>query len=149
MSEEHEKNRIKPLIKKMGRGEIEELCPKKGWTIIDFESALKNIDEIPYDCFWVSEYDDDNGETRPCIAIKTENGLEKTTCNKNFMQYCVVLRPKKGIDSSISAIDRELEYLLSIKHDNSIDELKVSTAMLSIVKRISGWIKENSLENSE
>jgi len=104
-----EEHRIKPLVKKMGRKEIEDLCDRKGWTLIDFETASEFVDSIPHNIFWVDgysidEYAEKEGELRPNVAFKKDGELFLTTCHPNWLQNCVVLRKKQTVMSTYKDI---------------------------------------------
>ena len=115
--------RIKPLVKKMGREEIEELCDRKGWTLIDFETASMFVDDIPYSTFWVAGYSvekfsDTDIETRPNVAFKKDGELFLTTCHPNWLQNCVVLRREQTVMSTYEDILSMIEKAVGIEGIN-------------------------------
>ena len=112
------KSRIKPLIKKMGRSEIVELCERKGWDIITTEDAKEHIDEIPYRDFWVAETNPDD-EDRPYVATVRDGKFVTLNCSPSFLQHCVVVKRKKT--TVVLLKDAALSISKAIELDNVND----------------------------
>ena len=128
-----EHDRIKPLIKKMGREEIETLCERKGWTIISKEIAERNINSIPYSTFWVSGNDIED-ENRPLVATKTEEGLKVESCSPSFMMYSVVLKEERTlaveIKDSLENMKRAMELVTTEKEARKINDVICALSVL-------------------
>jgi len=130
------KRGVKPLIKKMGRSEIEDLCPRKNWSLVDFKTAVEHFDDIPYDSFWIDGYEDSYGEMRPLLAYKKEGELFFETCSPNFFQYCVVIKNEETKDTVYSKVTGLLEDRKNILNtDDSFERAKIEEA-LSIISNI-------------
>ena len=122
-------DRIKPLLKKMCRAEIEELCERKNWSIISYDIALKYIDLIPYDKFWINELNEED-EFRPFLVAKRDDGLARITCSPNFMMHAVVLKEDRTI--SVEIRDSLENMKKAMKMSDSEHELQ------KIIKIVSG-----------
>jgi len=133
------KNRIKPLVKKMTRGEVEELCSRKEWSLIDFKTAKSFSDSIPYDVFWVDGNSEDaysgkDGDVRPNIAFKKGGDLIMTTCHPICLQNCVVLRKEQTIMSAYRAM------LSLIEGARNIED--ITRPEISVLSRIEAMLHE-------
>ena len=128
-----ESNRIKPLIKIMGREEIETLCERKGWTIISKEVAERHLDEIPYKTFWVTGRDE-NDENRPYIATKSDDGLIIESCNPSFMMKSVILKEERTISveikDSLANMKRAMELVTTEKEAQKVNDIICALSVL-------------------
>jgi hypothetical protein len=135
MEDKLEKSRIKPLVKKMSRREIEELCERKKWRLIDEDFAVSNLDAIPYDMFWISGYADSYGENRPKLLMKTAGGHEVTTCHPNFLEHCVVIKKDRTIVDEYEKILESIDFIdghgdITHPEKKAIDRVKTIVSLM-------------------
>ena len=89
--------KVKSLLSKMSRRQIEDVCKEKDWRLPTLEEGKKYFNEIEHEEFWIEGYENDPDpetgadEMRPLFY---SNG-NAHTLNPSFMLNLVVIKKDK------------------------------------------------------